>query len=189
MWPRSGLCTPAAWCRRMEVTPKQFCPVGHNALLSSYMLRMSSHFKLFSLCKCFSLLLPFNLTGDKLTSFPPGKSALTVAGSAELWSHNVRRVGDLPVSQFLIKETDIQQSGVMQCSCSCSRDPVLIDQKAQHRSGLPWKPHCLLGMAALSPFLPRTFPFPPHHFPDSIFCPPKVCCMDSEEGKRYMFQI
>ncbi|KAM7102573.1 uncharacterized protein J5F26_007497 isoform 2-T5 [Ciconia maguari] len=46
------------------------------------------------------------LNGDKLTSFPPEKSALTVASSAELWSCS-GRVGDLPITQFLKKETKI----------------------------------------------------------------------------------
>lgn len=50
-------------------------PCGHKALLSSYMLRISSNFTLSSFCKFFSLLLPFILTGDKFTSFPPEKSA------------------------------------------------------------------------------------------------------------------
>lgn len=42
---------------------------------------------------------------------------------------------------------------MVQCSCSCSRGPILKAQKAQHHAGLPWKPQYLLEVADFSPFL------------------------------------
>lgn len=126
---------------------------------------------------------------NRRQTLPPEKSALTVASGAELWSCS-GRVRDLPITQFPIKETNILQSGMVQCSHSCSRGPILKAQKAQHHTGLPWMSQHLLGMAALRPFLPRypTNPdllsFPPYNFPDSICSPPIVCCMGSKKGKR-----
>lgn len=86
--PHSGLYSPTVCCRRMEVTLKQFCLVGHK----------TCWLQTFSLCKCFRLFLPFLLTNwqthrDKLTSFPPEKSALTVSSSAELWLCNGKSCG------------------------------------------------------------------------------------------------
>lgn len=83
------LCVATLWAVQSccsGVALNLFCLVRHKALLSTDMLRISSNFKLFCLCKCFSFFLPFILTRwqthrDKLTSFPPEKSALTAANN------------------------------------------------------------------------------------------------------------
>lgn len=135
------------------------------------MLRISSHFKRFSLCKCFRLFLPFLLTNwqthrDKLTSFPPEKSALTVGSSAELWSCNGKSWGSPSI--FL---SDKPSNSQIWCSAPVLALEILFwGLKPQHCAGLPWKPQCLLGMAALSPLLPSSLASPepsPLHLPAS----------------------
>lgn len=45
------------------------------------------------------------------------------------YGHAMGRVGDLLISSFPIKETAIHQSGMMQSSWFCSRDPILMIKK------------------------------------------------------------
>lgn len=72
------------------------------------------------------------------------------------------RVGDLPISSFLIKETAIQQSGVMQCSWFCSRDPVLMIKKPSTMQDCPGSPTAYwewLFSVLFSPANPEPSPF------------------------------
>lgn len=128
------VCVVMLWavqscCRRTEVTLTQFCLLEHKALLSSYMLRIPSHFKLFGPCKCFNLFLPFILTNSltETNSYPSHQRNQPSLLLAVLnYGHEMGGVGDLPISLFPTKETAVQQSGMLQCSWFCSRDPILM---------------------------------------------------------------
>lgn len=62
------------------------------------------------------------------------------------------------ISQYLCFQQKRLPSNSQEC---CNAPGFALEilfwwSKTQHRAELSWKPHCLLGMAALSPFLPSS---------------------------------